>query len=91
MTTIGVRELRQHASRWLARVRAGESITITDRGTPIARLVPLTDRGGLDDLIADGDATPGEGDLLVTIADAGGPSKGPSLSERLDRIRADER
>ena len=91
MTTIGVRELRQHASRWLARVRAGESITVTDRGTPVARLVPVSEHGGLDDLIVNGDATPGEGDLLATIADAGGPSKGPSLSERLDRMRADER
>jgi prevent-host-death family protein len=39
--SIGVRELRQHASRWLDRVQGGESFTITDRGKPIARLVPL--------------------------------------------------
>jgi prevent-host-death family protein len=39
--TIGVRELRQYASTYLARVKAGESITVTERGKPIARLVPL--------------------------------------------------
>lgn len=42
MKTIGVRELRQHASRYLKEVAAGGSIEITDRGHPIARLVPIT-------------------------------------------------
>jgi prevent-host-death family protein len=41
MERIGVRELRQHASRYLARVRAGETIEVTDRGRPVARLVPV--------------------------------------------------
>lgn len=41
MERIGVRELRQHASKWLAKVRAGATIEITDRGDPVARLVPL--------------------------------------------------
>lgn len=40
METIGVRELRQHASRYLARVSAGETLQISDRGRPVARLVP---------------------------------------------------
>lgn len=35
-----MRELRQHASRYLARVAAGETVEITDRGRPVARLVP---------------------------------------------------
>ncbi|MGH9010313.1 MAG: type II toxin-antitoxin system Phd/YefM family antitoxin [Acidimicrobiia bacterium] len=45
MESIGVRELRQQASRYLARVAAGESFEVTDRGRPVARLVPvLADR-----------------------------------------------
>lgn len=36
-----MRELRQHASRYLARVRTGETIEVTDRGEPVARLVPI--------------------------------------------------
>lgn len=40
METIGVRELRQHASRYLARVANGESLEVTDRGRPVARLIP---------------------------------------------------
>jgi len=35
-----VRELRQQASRYLRRVAAGESFTITDYGTPVAVLAP---------------------------------------------------
>ena len=41
MRTIGVRELRQHASRYLALVARGESVEVTDRGRPVAMLVPV--------------------------------------------------
>jgi prevent-host-death family protein len=41
MDRIGVRELRQHASRYLSRVAKGESLEVTDRGRPIALLVPV--------------------------------------------------
>lgn len=40
MERIGVRELRQHASRYLDRVKAGESVEVTERGQLIALLVP---------------------------------------------------
>jgi prevent-host-death family protein len=39
MERIGVRELRQYASRYLERVKAGESIEVTERGKLIALLV----------------------------------------------------
>lgn len=38
-----MRELRQHASRYLAKVRLGETVEVTERGHPIARLVPVPD------------------------------------------------
>ena len=41
MDRIGVRELRQHASRYLARVATGETLEVTDRGRPVALLVPI--------------------------------------------------
>jgi prevent-host-death family protein len=41
MQRIGVRELRQHASRYLALVARGGQIEVTDRGRPVARLVPI--------------------------------------------------
>ena len=41
MQQIGVRELRQQASRYLKRVQAGEAFEVTDNGRPVARLVPV--------------------------------------------------
>jgi prevent-host-death family protein len=40
MEQIGVRDLRQQASRYLRRVAAGESFVVTDYGRPVAVLAP---------------------------------------------------
>ena len=37
---IGVRELRQNLSKYLARVKEGESLVVTERGNEVARLIP---------------------------------------------------
>jgi prevent-host-death family protein len=39
-TTVGVRELRQNLSRYLERVKEGETLMVTERGHEVARLVP---------------------------------------------------
>ena len=38
MESVGIRELRQNASQVVARAAAGEVITITDRGRPVAQM-----------------------------------------------------
>jgi len=40
MKEAGIREARQNLSALIAEVRKGREITITDRGKPVARLVP---------------------------------------------------
>lgn len=40
LASVGVRELRQEASKILNRVKNGEIIIITEWGHPVARLVP---------------------------------------------------
>lgn len=40
--SVGVRELRQSASKILDQVKEGAIIEITEHGVPIARLVPIT-------------------------------------------------
>ena len=40
MARIGVRELRQNASRYLAQVKAGHIVEVSERGTLVALLVP---------------------------------------------------
>lgn len=86
MERIGVRELRQNASKYLRRVAEGESIEITDRGRPVAVLVP-TRKSGWDALVAEGRVRPAEGNL----SDLGDPIPLPegamSPSERLARLR----
>lgn len=54
MSSIGVRELRDGLSRFLAEVRAARSITVTDHGRPVARLVPIDEPSPLERLIAEG-------------------------------------
>jgi prevent-host-death family protein len=41
MKTAGIADLKAHLSEYLDRVKAGNEVLITERGTPIARLVPL--------------------------------------------------
>jgi prevent-host-death family protein len=91
MHRIGVRELRQHASRWLRRVAAGESFEVTDRGRPVALLVPVPSGAGLEALVEAGRARPGSG-RLDNLGPALPPRPGAPLpSEVLERLRADER
>ena len=41
MRTAGIREARQNLTGLLEEVRAGREVLITDRGKPVARLVPV--------------------------------------------------
>ena len=52
---VGIRELKNRLSAYLDLVKEGEEVVVTDRGRPIARLVPIdgsTDR--LAQLVAAG-------------------------------------
>lgn len=51
---IGVRELRDQLSRHLAEVRQGRTVTVTDHGRPIARIVPVARPTKLEQLRAEG-------------------------------------
>jgi len=62
MIRIGVRELRQHASRYLERVKAGEVVEVTERGKLVALLVSPTPAVAVrDQLIASGRLVPAKG------------------------------
>lgn len=90
MTTVGIRSLKQNASEVVRQAAAGDVITITDRGTPVAQIVPLrTSR--LEAMRNAGlvrRATTSAADLplpTVKITD------GPSLSDTVRTMRDDER
>jgi prevent-host-death family protein len=90
MVRAGIRELRQNASALIRRVIAGETIEVTERGRPVARIVPLQGRSVLDQMVAEGRATQAHGDLLDVkpIARIAGKRR---LSDVLAEMRADER
>jgi len=91
--SIGIRELRQNASRYLRLVEErGEPIQITDRGRPVALLTPVpktTSR--YEQLVASGRIRRAKGswkDLPPPLPLAPG-EKPPS--KVLEEMRADER
>lgn len=90
MTTsvVGIRALQQTASKVVARVAAGESLTVTDRGRPVARLVPIAD-SPLEQLLAAGSARAAR----LAWADVPSPLEpsGTSLSDLLWSAREAER
>jgi prevent-host-death family protein len=58
MVRVGVRELRQNLSVYLRRVAAGETFEVTERGHPVARLMPLEQHmTAYDRLVAEGAIT----------------------------------
>ena len=88
---VPIRELRNFTARVLARVKHGEIIEITERGRPVARLVPA-EADQWAQLYALGLLDPAEdpGDPLEFEPLELAPGL-PLPSETLRRMRADER
>ena len=86
MTEIGIRALKQNASAVVASAAAGEVITITLRGQPVARLTAIP-ASRLEELVTSGRARPARHNL----GDMPAPMTGPRLSEALEEMRAEER
>jgi prevent-host-death family protein len=53
MTTATVSKLKASLSEYLRRVKAGEEVLVSERGRPIAKLVPVTGREALPDHVAE--------------------------------------
>lgn len=49
MESAGVADLKARLSEYLSRVKAGEEVLVTDRGKPVARLVPVDAGADQDD------------------------------------------
>ena len=81
-----MRALKQNASRVVAEAAAGEVVTVTSRGEPVAKLIGIG-RSRVDELVESGLASPARGDL----ADLPAPGSGPSLSAALEATRSAER
>ena len=86
MPEVGIRALKQNASAVVAEAAAGETVTITDRGRPVARMSAIP-KSRLVALIEEGHARPARGRLIELPA----PEPGPDLSSALLEMRDDER
>lgn len=58
-SSVGLRELKNHLSRYVQVAHEGGEVVITDRGKPVARIVPVDPkRSKLDAMIAAGRVRP---------------------------------
>jgi len=90
MSEVGIRALKQNASAVVAEAAAGESVTITDRGRPVAQLVPLGSTK-MANLTAAGRIRPARRHLSELDPPARRRRGSPRLSDELDEMRRAER
>jgi len=86
MMEVGIRALKQNASAVVASAAAGETVTITDRGRPVAQMtaVPVSRLAGLMEA---GRARRARREIV----DLPAPNVGPDLSSTLAETRDAER
>jgi prevent-host-death family protein len=90
MAEVGVRALKQNASAVVARVASGDPVTVTDRGRPVALLVPVTS-SRVDALVLADLARPALRRLSELPEPAPVRRGRPSLTDELERARSAER
>ena len=89
---IGIRELRQHASRYVALAKQGQRVPVTERGKLVAYLVPAGSSGSiLDQLAAAGAVRPAVGDIRELLTEQPRPDGQRPLTEALAELRDEER
>ena len=86
MSDVGIRALKQNASAVVARAATGETVTITDRGRPVAQITAIPS-SRLRRLVDSGHARPAR----HGINDLAAPEPGPNLSKELTAMRDAER
>jgi prevent-host-death family protein len=91
MVSIGIRELRQHASRYVRMAREGRRVAVTDRGTLVAYLVPADEpTSARAQLEAAGTYQPAVGSLLDLLPPPPTPEGSRPLSEAVEELRDQE-
>jgi len=93
--SVTVSELNRQTAKVLERVKAGESLEISEYGQPVARIMPMVPTTGvplLDRLIAQGRAIPAANPGPISPTPPRDErDEGISLSATLTQMRDDER
>jgi prevent-host-death family protein len=89
MDQVPMRVLNQDTASVMARVEGGETVEVTNRGKPIARIVPIT-HGELDDLVAAGRVIPATIKGPFTMPTIKAPP-GADAGELIRQLRDEER
>jgi len=82
---VGIRELKAHLSRYVAQVKAGERIVVTDRGEQVAELVPISRESLVLDRLTKQGRVSWSG--RRPQFDAALPHSGPPLSDAVLELR----
>jgi len=92
---IGIRELRQNASRYVDMAEHGRRVPVTKRGKLVAYLVPADEPQSVyEQMVAAGQVRPAAGnlrDLLKSWEPLRAEPGEPTLSETLRQMRDEER
>jgi prevent-host-death family protein len=97
MTRAGVAKVKARLSHYLKRVKAGQEVIITDRGLPVAKLVPLAgaqhDESERQQLIREGLLIPGTGRVRdeLLVPPKGDPQWGKAVLDALLEERREGR
>ena len=88
---VGVREIRQNLSVYLDRVKAGETLHVTEYGRVVALLAPLPAErlSPLERMVREGRAIAPTGSLKDLPPPKPAPPGSPSIQEILDEMRED--
>ncbi len=90
--SIGIRELRQNASRYVAMAKAGQRVPVTERGKLVAYLVPAEQpRSVFEQMVAAGQVRQATGNLRDLLPPPAAEVGERVLSEVLQEMRDEER
>lgn len=83
---VGIRDLKQNPSKIIAKVKQGEAFTVTERGVPVAKLVPIAE-DPFTQLVQEGVIRLPEGNLDLSLIR---PQKSP-LGLTSEELLAEDR
>jgi prevent-host-death family protein len=90
MSTVGIRALKQNASKVVAEAAAGDVVVITDRGRPVAMLLPYQE-SRIQVMIDAGLATPPKHSIRNVPPPRPRRQGERPLTEVLEEMRSEER